>query len=90
MYSALRMLQFYILPLRNARTAITSGPAMRISPTETSWKITSQLRLLKVSNIFSLVLLTFQNTVTSVAKLAINHIWLWAVTFNLLNKIIGK
>lgn len=88
----------YKLPLRNASTKITAGPAITISATDSNWKITSQLILVKAlnksdaaSNIFpfllSIVLKKFNNLIT---KPEIDHIWLWSVIFNLLNKIITK
>jgi hypothetical protein len=85
----------YILPLRKAKTKITAGPARTISATESSWKTTSQLTLVKALIIPSNIFLIPPNGLKkldnqSVAKPVIDHIWQRPANFNLLNKIIGK
>ena len=57
-----------------------------IAPTDTSWKITSQLMLPNASNMFPPTCLKKLNNPASF--LESNHIWGKTTNFNLLNKII--
>jgi len=80
----------YRLPLRNARTKITIGPEITISPKQVNCKTTSQLMLAKTSIFSSQWFYGLKRFNNSMSKPATYHICLGDLKFNLLHKIIRK
>ena len=76
--------------MRNARTKITMGPEITISPTQVNCKTTSQLMLAKMSIFPPSDFNGLKRFNNSIAKPATYHICLGDLKFNLVHKIIEK